>query len=81
MPVCAVERHAVAFLSDFHFPTEPDAQGVISDNDERICARMIEKSDRASKEAARKVFDTLFPFAVSVRIKDAWQVTICPSGA
>jgi hypothetical protein len=70
----AVERHAVAYLSEFYFPPKPEFQGVLVDNDNRILPHLLDDEDRADKVKARKVFHSLFPLAKEVRIKSIWQV-------
>ena len=77
--ICAdgtVERHAVAFLSDFQHPAYRNHFGALVDNDPRVSVRFLEPSDRASASAARNVFDGLFWTAQKVMITSVWKVSM-----
>ena len=74
-----VERHALAFLSDFKHPAYRNHFGALVDNDPRVAVRFLQPSDRASVAEARKVFDGLFWTATRVDITSVWKVSKPPS--
>ena len=74
-----VERHALAFLSDFKHPAYRNHLGALVDNDPRVEVRLLQPSDRASVAEARKVFDGLFWTATRVDITSVWQVSKPPT--
>ena len=74
-----VERHALAFLSDFKHPAYRNHFGALVDNDPRVAVRFLQPSDRASVVEARKVFDGLFWTATRVDITSVWKVSKPPS--
>jgi hypothetical protein len=76
------DHHAVVYHAAYTHPEYPDVLGAIIDNHKDTPIKLISPSDCMldftsghGVPSARKVFDSLFPFATSVRVTGAWLMT------
>jgi hypothetical protein len=67
------DRHVVLYDAGHRAP--PHMCGAILDNDRDTPVKLLDPADRDTPKSARHVFDSLFPFASSVRVVGAWRMT------
>ena len=71
------EKHCIAYLPAVYVSSKPTCRGALVDNDTRINVLMVDDNDRTI-DGARKLFDSLFPTAVEVRIRGVYRFALPP---